>query len=371
MNINLAEAVALLIATFVSAQSFVSATKETVIPVNDAGEGSQCDQDQKVANTCLACSAMDLNIPLVECCSDETYLAFCSACIDDNDSCRKFIEEVSELEDSVEDDSLEYDSGSAVSKRFGRLFMKSPRKYWGRRTKRYGTLFMKSPNRYRRWFGKRDGGESVDEMDKRYGRLYLGRGGYFGKFGKRDGGDDSFSDEYLDTPDKRYGRLYIGNGGYFGKFGKRDELEGDSTDQDEYSDTPDKRYGRLFIGNNGGFYGKRDVVDYGPNEDKRYGRLFMGSGNYFGKRAPENVEDYFDGRDKRYGKLFVGYGGGYFGKRGSEDEIITDNDMISNYVDSGTEGDNYFPDSDLSADKRYGRLFMGGKFGRLIKGYGK
>lgn len=391
--------------------SVVTAMKETAIPVNDVGEGSQCDQDQRVANTCLACSALpfDLNIPLVECCSDEYVFDVCNACIDNKKSCIELVKGL-----SVHDESSEksvYDAKNVdFSKRFGTLFLKSSRNAL-KRQKRYGRLFVKSPYRNRRsWlYGKRDGGAGDDDLweeyletpDKKYGRLYLGSGNYFRKFGKRADFDDNMPfDDIAESPDKRYGRLYLGGGGYFRKFGKRDDNEvGDATwydipDKrygrlylgstgggyfgkygkrgsgntefwDEYFETPDKRYGRLFIGSGGRYYGTRDILS---DKDKRYGRLFVGSGDYFGKRLQNDFQDAYDSDvdnvDKRFGKLFVG-SGGYFGKREDNDETENEYDFADNPLGSSAEE----ADSDITADKRFGTLFMGGKFRRYFKNF--
>ena len=448
-------AVTVLLTVGLSVQSLVLATKETVIPVNDVGEGSQCDQDQKTANACLACVTLPFNkqINLVDCCTDEYALAVCSACVDNHGSCIKFFNELDE--DSNREDLSDSDSGKE-GKRFGRLFMKTPSRYLGRQ-KRYGRLFMKSPSRYRRLFfgkrsdddmyssddvnsldkryghlfigsGKRDS-ESITntddtvDLDKRYGRLYLGSGRYFGKR------DNAISDDYFDTPDKRYGRLYLGSGGYFGK---RDETENPFSD--DFSDTPNKRYGRLYLGS-GGYFGKRDgSEDYLDTPDKRYGRLYIGSGGYFGKRAGDDKsmwDDYLEETpDKRYGRLFFGRGiygkrdsvqndndidkrfgplfigsGGYFGKygkrsfetddtynqnnfdkrygrlflgsngvfgkrEGGEDTDLSDFDFERHLPDlNAAEVGNYNDGQDISMDKRYGRLFLGGGFGRLFKKY--
>ena len=320
-------------------------------------------------------------------------------------------------------------------KRYGRVFMKSPNRYrrwFGKRDgsnlsedndledeidKRYGRLYIGGSGKY---FGKRDYtdtfllGDTFDDLtmdsdniqpytgidtddtnlladlletpDKRYGRLYLGKGGYFGKFGKRAGDEDDaleLLEELSETPDKRYGKVFFGSGGYFGKFGKRNAGDMDfSTDEVMDSpdkrygtlylgrggyfgnlgsrDTPDKRYGRIFFGGGGRYYGKRDAS---LNMDKRYGRLFVGGGSYFGKRSQEDVPDeYFDDLAKRYGRLFVN-SGGYFGKRDGIDNPETEYDFSENPLGSNDD-DGQFP---LTADKRYGRLFMGGRFGKFIR----
>ena len=446
--------------TFLAAIAILSilcssnATKETAIPVNDVGEGSQCDQDQRVANVCLACSALplDLNIPLVDCCSDEDKLDICKVCVDNPKSCLKMLGE-------VDSPTSDFYTGkvNGNAELLERLMMTSPQRSLSRQ-KRYGRLFMKSPNRNRRWFGKRDGsdmfednafendidkrygrlyiggtgkyfgkrdntegallGDSADDLytnsdnlrvyggiedddinllddiletpDKRYGRLYLGKGGYFGKFGKRYGDEDdaiALLDELSEIPEKRYGKVFLGNGGYFSKFGKRNEDYTDSLTNDiidtpdkrygplylgrggyfnkfgsRSRNTPDKRYGRLFFGSGGGYYGKRDAS---LDMDKRYGRLFVGGGGYFGKRSPEDVPDeYNDDLTKRYGRLFMN-SGGYFGKREEIDNSETEYDFSDNLLGSDDENDQ----SPLTADKRYGRLFMGGGFGRFLKNY--
>ena len=398
-------AVIIILSTFY----FANATKETPIPVNDEGEGSQCDQDQKVANVCLACSALqfDLNIPLVECCSDENKLDICKACVDNQRSCLKRVKEAFEQDNSPTSDLYNVGRVRDNSEILENLLMKSPRMSLSRQ-KRYGRLFMKSPNRYRRWFGKRDGSDIADynnledDIDKRYGRLYVGSGRYFGKrddnetpstgdrsflgdndylrtIGEEEEDDNGLLDENLETPTKRYGRLYLGNSGYFGKFGKRDGDEDDAnTLLYELSELPEKRYGHVYLGSGRYFskFEKRNVDDMSTSTDeildapdKRYGPLYLGKGGYFNKFGIRDWDDNLYTPDKRYGRLFFGSGGRFYGKR--DDSL----DMDKRYGRLFVGGGSYFgkrspedvPDGyNDDLDKRFGRLIMssGGYFGK-------
>lgn len=262
-----------------------------------------CSKDYKVAEICMKCDKLPFNTmsSLSMCCEDTSVFMFCEACVNNEESCQKLLKEMEDVKNFSEDDddygedydssddSLEESDGdnlesfgdkNAPEKRYGKLFV-------NRSPKRFGKVF----------FGKRskevlDG--NYGEIEKRFGRLYMGSGSYFGK---------------RDEMAKRYGRLYM-NGGYFGKR----SLPSDSDEYAEYPDyngygsdnvPVDKRYGRIFLGSGNKMFGKREYDDI--DLDKRYGRIFLGKGGMFGKRSSDIDYDYFyPNYDKRFGQLYLG-----------------------------------------------------------------
>ncbi|XP_052091110.1 uncharacterized protein LOC127727998 [Mytilus californianus] len=179
----------------------VFAVKEHPISVSDTGEGTACDTDMEVANTCLACSRInqDIAVRITDCCTESKAYTVCQICTKDPSGC---------LEDARSISSDEYiDDGSSeeteVDKRYGRMFM-GGWSYPGRQDKRYGKMFVGGGYPGRSFlFGKR--------MNKRFGRVFSNGYGYpyrspSTKFGKRFG--RLFTSQT--GGNKRYGSLFLG-----------------------------------------------------------------------------------------------------------------------------------------------------------------
>lgn len=320
---------------------------------------NQCKNDDDKASKCLTCSSLEFNdrITFDSCCSDNNKFLVCDACVEDNDSCKVLMQEYEDIDeiyrdyiDGVDDnystddyyDANDVDdflfnndkpAGIDVQKRYGKLFMKNP--------KRYGRIF----------FGKRDSGSDFEDMDKRFGRLYMGSGSYFGK---------------RDVADKRFGRLYLGSGSYFGKRGMDIGSDDLNNGEDFTSGDVDKRYGQLLFGSSNSspkgrrlkLFGKRDGVDSEfPQYDKRYGRLFTNGKYKFGKRDMELVDSDLAPFEKRYGSLFVSK----FGKRDEYSDEEADGSMDKRFGRLYMNKIRLFskPPKRLGVDKRFGRLFTG------------
>lgn len=261
--------------------------KDTAVTLNEATSTNHCDTNEEVAKVCGQCSSLpfDVYTPSAACCSVKNAFLFCEACVKDQKACKTLMEEIEEANsfseeqyddvDDYYDESEDYDDDTGVSnvdKRFGKLFVTSPKRYYGRLV-----------------YGKR-GDDGSGYFDKRYGRLYMGSGSYFGKRGE--------------DMDKRFGRLYMNSNSMFGKRGD-DAEELDDADMEDVD--VDKRYGRVYMSGNryNKLFGKRDGV-----VDKRYGRIFMGRNGLFGKRDIER--DFrldnpweIDDLEKRYGQLYI------------------------------------------------------------------
>ncbi|XP_076091858.1 uncharacterized protein LOC143063540 [Mytilus galloprovincialis] len=178
----------------------IFAVKEHPISVSDTGEGTACDTDMEVANTCLACSRInrDIAVRITDCCTEPKAYTVCQICTKDPSGC---------LEDARSISSDEYiDDGSSeeteVDKRYGRMFM-GGWSYPGRQDKRYGKMFVGGGYPGRSFlFGNR--------MNKRFGRVFSNGYGYpyrsSTKFGKRFG--RLFTSQT--GGNKRYGSLFLG-----------------------------------------------------------------------------------------------------------------------------------------------------------------
>lgn len=292
-------------------------------PEIDISEDNQCTYDNKAAEICLNCSRLPFNnfASLSSCCSDKEALLFCEACINNENSCNTLLNEIEDVKELSEDNNEDYDSDYD--------YFDSTEDYNGEEEiealpsdlktvpdKRYGRLFVnKSPKRYGRvFFGKRSDKfvNNYGNLDKRYGRLYLGGGSYFGK---------------KDEMAKRYGSLFM-NSRFAGKrVPPTQDANLDLYDLRGYVDDDlpnDKRFGRVFV--SGRMLGSGLFNREGTN--KRYGRLFVSRNKMFGKRTVTN--DGYPNRDKRFGILYLG----------------SNRSVPSRYV---------------HRNKRYGRLFMGRK----------
>ncbi|XP_052790261.1 uncharacterized protein LOC128224462 [Mya arenaria] len=343
------------------------------LSLGDAGQEdkdivNQCDLDDGVANICMQCSMVpiQLDISLDTCCTDKHSFLFCDACLNDRQACEKLLSEIQEVREFTEDqsepgeeyyydedvddkDQSDVDDNDAnkeninvfdevdpqldVSKRFGRLFVKSPKRFgrvfFGKRSwdddsneinydKRYGRVFFgKNPKSY---FGKRsEYSDSLpyDNFDKRFGRIFMGQKGHrHNYFGKR-----NFDNLALDNsvPEKRFGQIFMNRGkSLFGKRNNGDQNDLDMLDEEyegnEQNEYPEKRYGRVYLGGGKFLLGKRgapypynsigyehelsplDGENNDLNMDKRFGRIYMNRMNLF-QRRPSH---------KRYGRLFTG-----------------------------------------------------------------
>lgn len=315
------------------------------VAASDTAVDNLCQGDDDAANVCLGCSSLPFqtDISFESCCLDKESFIFCDACLTDEESCKIVIAETedvktmyddysSDVDDDVTSD-VAYDSledynendmsdlfqenqnGVDVQKRFGRLYVTSP--------KRFGRLL----------FGKRSGQEP--EIDKRYGRLFTG---YRPLFGRRNTG-------------KRFGRLFTGSRS---RFGKRSDFDDSAIE---------KRYGRVFMGGKPRlrYYGKRSEDSEEVSEtDKRFGRLFT-----FRKRDINDLEDSLSSEigatpaEKRYGSLFVS---SPFGKRIYGDDV-DERDRDKRYGRLYMNSSNRWrsPGNRFLLGKRFGRLFTGGR----------
>ncbi|XP_060065808.1 uncharacterized protein LOC132546128 [Ylistrum balloti] len=120
-------------------------------------------------------------------------------------------------------------------KRYGMLFLGGRRNKggyrYGYRGKRYGTLNMGSGKGLRYRYGsaiKREDDSAEDSMDKRYGTLNLGSGRglkyRYGRYGKRsddyqDENEPFFGDEGAEQVEKRYGTLFMSRNGGRKRYG--------------------------------------------------------------------------------------------------------------------------------------------------------
>lgn len=170
------------------------AVKENPISVGDTGEGTECDADIETANTCLACSRLnqDIAVPLTVCCTEPKALTVCEICTKDPDGCLGDARSISS--DEFIDDESEEDP--EVDKRYGRMFMGG----WGypgsNHGKRFGRMFLGGyPGR--NYFIPK-------QKDKRFGRLFSGGGYGYGQVGKRFG-------KLFTGKKKRYGSLFLDN----------------------------------------------------------------------------------------------------------------------------------------------------------------
>lgn len=252
-----------------------AADKENPIPVSDTGEGTRCDADLNIAQTCIACSRLPqiIAVKLTDCCSEDKAFQFCQICTKNSDDCLKEAFSINNLEKGVVLDGYS-DVEDVPQEAYADNDM----------NKRFGTLSMGGSSGY--LYGKRD-------LDKRYGRLGFGGSRGF-IYGKR-------------SDDKRFSRLGIsGSSGYF--FGKRDM-------------GVDKRYKSLGMGGSTGFfYGKRS------DDEKRFGTLGLGgsSGYLYGKRDSDKEKRFwrlgikgsngylYGGKRKRFGQLGMDSSSGYF-----------------------------------------------------------
>ncbi|KAL4219006.1 hypothetical protein ACF0H5_021590 [Mactra antiquata] len=279
---------------------------ESPVALSETSNIQQCDNDEDIANICLQCSSLPFEVftSIDTCCSNRNAFLFCEACVNDKDSCKTLLDEIEDVNEFSEDEDDDMDDYYDMYDDYTDMLQKpEPLQQVGIGSvdKRFGKLFVKSPKRFGRvLFGKRSGTEG--DFDKRYGRIYMGGSGgsYYGK---------------RNMMDKRYGRLYMNSNGWFGKrSGDVDNL------YDGYMDDLDvaKRYGRVYMGGSryNKLFGKRNGYD------KRYGRIFMGGKGLFGKRSTESnyLMDYPENLDKRseqfalrpkvyekrFGRLFTG-----------------------------------------------------------------
>lgn len=263
----------MLLLVFLGLICFSAADKESPIPVSDTGEGTRCDADLDIAQTCIACSRLPqvIAVKLTDCCGEDKAFQFCQICTKNTEDCLKQAYSINNLDESVLQDNPEDSERDLTPEESEEM------------DKRFGTLSMGGSRGY--LYGKRD-------VDKRYGRLGFGGSRGF-LYAKR-------------SDDKRYSRYGIGGSrGYL--YGKRDM---------------DKRYKSLGIGGSTGYlYGKRDEMD------KRFGRLGLGgsSGYLYGKRDDEKEKRFWrlgvkGSRgflyNKRFGRLGMDSSSGYlYGKR--------------------------------------------------------
>ncbi|KAH3798462.1 uncharacterized protein LOC127838812 [Dreissena polymorpha] len=282
---------------------------------------NMCEGDEITSKMCYQCKSFDslIGVTFEACCSDKRTFKFCDACMNDPDSCRKLMREIENANTFSEDYyDAEEDNNHVTDDTYANpdkdLFDMQDVKPDLTVDKRYGRLFVQSPKRFGRvFFGERGAFRQVRPIDKRYGRVFLGSGGYFGK---REFDEDSEEDDQDMPIDKRYGRLFATK--YFKAnsqknhwFGKRSfaEIPFDES-------VPEKRYGRIYLGRNKGLFGKRSSFDEETSEEfssenddvdlpmeKRFGRLYMNRMNLFRYRP----------YDKRYGRLFTGPRRQYFG----------------------------------------------------------
>lgn len=265
----------MLMLVFIGVICLAAADKENPIPVSDTGEGTRCDADLNVAQTCIACSRLPqiIAVKLTDCCGEDKAFQFCQICTKNTEDCLEEAFSINNLEkgvilDEPEDDAdvpPEVSEDNDMDKRFGTLSMGGSRGYlYGKRgvDKRYGRLGFGGSRGF--LYGKRSD-------DKRFSRLgFGGSRGYF--FGKRDM-----------NMDKRYKSLGMGGStGYF--YGKRSDDE--------------KRFGSLGLGGSRGYlYGKRD-----DDKDKRFWRLGVKGSNGF----------LYGGKKKRFGQIGMDSSRGYF-----------------------------------------------------------
>lgn len=182
----------------------VFADKEQPIKVSDAGEGTECDSDKDVAYTCLACSGLkqDIAVPITVCCTEPKAYSVCQICTKDPEGCLEDAQSISSEEFIDNGSSSSSDEQSDVDKRFGRMFM-GGWTYPGKPNKRFGRMF----------FGRYPGSFSLGiPKNKRYGKLFANGNGYPYRY-------------YTTQRGKRFGRLFTSYGG-------------------------SKRYGSLFLGKN-------------------------------------------------------------------------------------------------------------------------
>ena len=210
-----------LLLSIVIALTIVSADEEQPIPVSDTGEGTRCDKDMSVAQTCFRCSRLpsEIAVKLTDCCMVDKAYDLCERCVEKTSDCLYEAYSIADdatfdSEPDVSNDDVggypyleeegvlaDDDRYPRTEKRFGTLHFgggtKSNRypNWW--RGKRWGTLHFGKGNsnrhRYRSW-GKRNGEELDDGLgvDKRFGTLFMSRGG---------GGHNGY---------KRYGSLFLG-----------------------------------------------------------------------------------------------------------------------------------------------------------------
>ncbi|KAK3587181.1 hypothetical protein CHS0354_016877 [Potamilus streckersoni] len=124
------------------------------------GLDNQCVLDGMTATACLYCSKLPngRDIPMQHCCRSPSTFQLCHICIEDEVACEAMFAEL----DSMSDSSVEDEEDSR-------------------------------------------------EMEKRYGRIWLGRGK---SFGKRSIGYDLGNEEI----EKRYGKLFLDGRKRFGSF---------------------------------------------------------------------------------------------------------------------------------------------------------
>jgi hypothetical protein len=181
----------------------VSADKERAIKVSDTGEGTECDADEEVAYTCLTCSRLDqvIAVPITVCCSESKAYSVCKICTKDPEGC---LEDAQSISSEEFIDSSSSDDDMDVDKRYGRMFI-GGWAYPARPSKRYGRMF----------FGGYPGSSYLfgGQKDKRFGRVFANGYGYpsrsfTSKIGKR------YGRLFTSGGSKRYGSLFLGKGGW-------------------------------------------------------------------------------------------------------------------------------------------------------------
>lgn len=177
---------------FASVVLITQAVKENAISVSDTGEGTDCDADIQTANICLECSRLnqDIAVPLTVCCSEPKAFTVCQICTKDPKGCLDDARSISSEEFIDDDDDSEEDA--EVDKRYGRMFMGG----WGYPGSTFGKRFGKMFFGGRNYFIPKS-------KDKRFGRLFSGDGYRYGKVGKRFG-------RLFTGGNKRYGSLFLG-----------------------------------------------------------------------------------------------------------------------------------------------------------------